>query len=499
MKKIFLLFSMLTLSIMLFACGQETVESEIPTETDTVDTIPSQDMVTITYAAWNLGNESDNGIERRMIQAFMEKYPYINVEVIERPRIADEEGNETDVQWDEFFATQASIGKMPDVFQSDSVIKAVLNGWAEELTSVASLDTEYLEIAADIRNASTFQNRVFALPQAMFYMGYFINRTAIGRSSSGAIIPEYGITFSDLMAAAEINSRQPVLGGDGIAGIDGVYDIVGWLPAQFDSSLGWFTYNEEGFHFDSLSFRLAIDEVKKYYGSSRLEYSSFVLEAQDNVDDRYGVGSVFENGKQSIKWGGSFNLRNWLAMTLNPESGLFGADIDFIGTPSVDTDGVNVHRIPIILDYIAVGQGTKNLNEAYLFAKWMGFGKDGYLKRLEIAENNPEAGAVNFAPILQDSELLDQYFELYPTLIEYEKIVRNHQDFIIESIHKSVPGYVNVRWQGQYDANRNMSQAFDDIIKGNLELADALQAGLNTLANQYFNEVKNQLNQALGN
>ena len=51
----------------------------------------------------------------------------------------------------------------------------------------------------------------------------------------------------------------------------------------------------------------------------------------------------------------------------------------------------------------------------------MGFGVDGYLKRLEIAEEFPQAGAVNFAPIVQDETLVDAYFELYPTLVEFKK------------------------------------------------------------------------------
>ncbi|MFA6801673.1 MAG: hypothetical protein WCR19_06155 [Acholeplasmataceae bacterium] len=452
------------------------------------------DGVVITYAAWNLGTEEAYNIERRMIDEFMVAYPDVTVEVIERPKTVDEEGNESDVSWDEFFAAQAAIGKMPDVFMSDSVIKAVLNGWAEDIMSYANADDEYALLSQDIKNAAAINGKLYALPQALYYMGYFINRTVINEAGAGAIVPTYGMSYEDLMLAAQADAKQPVIGGDGIAGIDGVSNIMGWLPAQYDSSIDWFTYSEDGFNFDSEAFEMAVNEQKKYFGAGASGYSNYVLETQDNTADRYGEGSPFTNGKQSIKWEGSYNLRDWLSATLNEESGLYGADIDFIGTPSVTYNGVTNNRIPVVLDYIAIGQGTEYPQEAYEFAKWMGFGSDGYSTRLDIAENHPDAGAVNFAPMINDEAIVDAFFDLYPTLIEFKKIVTEHEDFIIESLAKTVPGYVAVRWTASYNAEMTMASVFDAIISGDLSLADALAAGLNTIANREYNSAKDQLN-----
>lgn len=477
MKKI-LLFALLVISLTTIVSCKKVVEEE---------------GVVITYAAWNLGTEEDNNIERRLIAEFMVANPDITVNVIERPKQVDEEGNESDVSWDEFFAAQAAIGKMPDVFMSDSVIKAVMNGWAEDVMNIANADAEYALLSQDIRDAATLNGKLFALPQALYYMGYFINRTVISEAGAGAIIPTYGISYEDLMAAAQADSKQPVIGGDGIAGIDGVSNLIGWLPAQYDSSIDWFTYGESGFNFDSEAFELAVNEQKKYFGAGASGYSNYVLETQDNTADRYGEGGPFTNGKQSIKWEGSYNLRDWIAGTTNEESGLYGADIDFIGTPSVTHNSVTNHRIPVVLDYIGIGQGTEYPQEAYEFAKWMGFGSDGYLKRLEIASAHPEAGAVNFAPMINDAAIVESFFELYPTLVEFKKIVTEHEDFIIESLAKTVPGYVAVRWTAPYNAESNMAAVFDMVIAGELSLADALAAGLNTIANREFNEAKDRL------
>lgn len=504
MKKVISLVFLFLTVFVLVACKPS------PTPPDDED-----DTVTITYAAWNLGTLSANGIERRMIAAFEDAYPDIKVDIIERPTVVNEDGSETDLSWDEFFATQAAVGRMPDVYQVDSVIKSVTNGWAEDIYDLAFDDDEFLLVPEDIRNAALLNNKLYALPQALFYIGYFINRTAIDETGAGAIIPEYGITYSDLMHAASVNRKAPVDGGDGIAGINGVEELMGWLPAQYDASLGWFTYNEDGFHFDSPAFAAAVAEQSKFYLNPG-QYANYVLEAQqlahearlvNNPEDTelslelwYGAGNPFENGNQSIRFAPSYNMRNWVQFTQTENHALFGHDIDFIGTPSVMVEGDLVHRIPVVLDYIAVGRGTEHQEEAYLFAKWMGFGVDGYAKRLEIATEYPEAGAVNFAPMVPDQELLDAYFALYPTMTEYRKIVESHQDFIVESIAKTVPGYAQVRWTGDYNAELNMWGIFNEISRGGTSiLAQALQAGLNNLANQYWQEAKDALDEATQN
>ena len=354
MKKFLLVLTMVMVAVLIIGCKKDDEETG----------------TTITYAAWNLGTEEDYNIERRMIDAFMVAYPDITVEVIERPKQVDEDGIESDVSLDEFFAAQAAIGEMPDVFMADSVIKAVTNGWAEDIMTIASADSEFLLLAEDIRNAATMNGKLFALPQALYYMGYFINRTVINEAGAGAIVPEYGISYEDLMTAAEADAKQPVVGGDGILGIDGVDNLTGWLPAQYDASIDWFTYSESGFHFDSTAFAMAVAEQQKYYGAGASQYASFVYETQENATDRYGEGDPFTNGKQSINWEGSYNLRDWLAATLDETSGLYGADIDFIGTPSVTYNDVTLNRIPVVLDYLGIGQGTEYPNEAYLRNGW---------------------------------------------------------------------------------------------------------------------------------
>ncbi|VEU81220.1 ABC transporter substrate-binding protein [Haploplasma axanthum] len=489
MKKTFYLVLVFMLGLVLVSCAKKPDDREV-----------------LRYAAWNLGTEAQNNIERRMIKAFEEANPNVRIDIIERPMTVDENGNEVATEWDAFFTAEAARGAMPDVFQVSSNVKAIEFSWISDVTEQVAADEDFNNMPVDIRESAKYNGKIYGLPQAMFYFGYFINRTVINEKSPTAVDIEYGITFDDLMSAAKKVAKAPVSGGDGIVGIDGVGSIYQWLPAQYDDSLGWFTHNADGYHLDSDAFRTAMQITQSYYGTSATNHRDYVLESTGvyfeqtqndfwNPATRYGEGSAFENGQQAIKWEASYNLRNWLAATKDPNTtmpGLFGADIDFIGTPSVTVDGTNVHKIPVVIDYIGVGNGTKNKDLAYKFAKWMGFGKDGYTKRLEIATQNPEAGAVNFAPIVQDEELTNKYFELYPTLTEFKKIVTSHQGFIIESLGKTVPNYALSRWEGKYDEERNIAKVLDEIRDGKVNLSDVI-VNLNNLINRYFEEGKTKL------
>jgi ABC-type glycerol-3-phosphate transport system substrate-binding protein len=98
------------------------------------------DQITLTYAAWNLQTAELNNIERQMIAVYEEENPNINIEVIERPVVVNEEGQEQDVGWEEFFATQAAVDNLPDVYMVYSIANFTTQGWAEDVTDLVQAD-----------------------------------------------------------------------------------------------------------------------------------------------------------------------------------------------------------------------------------------------------------------------------------------------------------------------------------------------------------------------
>ena len=469
------------------------------------------DEITLRYAGWNLGSAEQNNIERQMLAAYEALNPNINIEIIERPfKIDEETGEEVSASWDEFFATQAAIDQLPDVYMIYNLAGFTAQGWTEEITDLFMADADYASIPADIRASAAFNNRYFAIPQTLFYFGFFINRTAINRVGPRAVMPTYGMTYEALMEAAELNSKAPLQGGDGIIGISGLNNLVNWLPAQLDPSLGWFTFNEDtGYHLDSPAFATAVNEQLKYYGPGKATYGSYVLDSLDpaRYADYFGASqNIFETGNQSIRFEGSYAMRDWHTRSLDANDPLYGADIDFIGTPSWNVEGVgNVNKIPVVVDYLAVGKGTDHREAAYDLSRWMGFSTEGYAKRLELAAADPVRAALNFTPMIPQEDLVEGFFNLYPNMTEFRKIVEEHQDFILESLGKNVPGYWNSRANAAFDTviidgtetDRTVGQAIDDITSGRLTLADALQKGLNTIVNEQWITSKEALDSYL--
>lgn len=475
MKKVFLILVVSLTSLVLIACG------------------PKDSRPVLTYAGWNLGTAEQNNIERQMIAAFQEANPDIKIEVIPRPVQIEEDGTETDLGWFDFFSTRASTGNLPDVFQVADITTWIVQGWLDDVSDLVENDADFALVPTDIAHDAKYDEFLFALPQAMYYYGFFINRTAYAALSNTTDI-EYGITLEDLLAAAEKNSQYDFSGdGSGVAGIDGLNTLIEWLPAQLDDNLDWFTFNENnGYHLDSAPFEQSLNMQK-----------SFVTNAFDkkyilnNLDDdersaQYGTTDPWSVGKQSIKWAASYNLRDWVANTKNPNHPLYQHDIDFIGTPSVD----GTHKIPIIMDHIGIARGTKLRDKAYELAKWMSFGVEGFKKRIEITKADPISGAINFAPFTQDPELIETYFELYPEMTEFRKIVETHQYFIRESLWKTTPGYWASRANGSFDETRRIDEIINGVVEGTIAYAD-VKTLLNDRANYHWQQAKTSFDAAI--
>src|SRR5690606_15485149 len=167
-----------------------------------------------------------------MIAAFQEMHPEVRIEVIPRPIQINEDGTESDTTWFDFFSTRASTGNLPDVFQVADITTWIVQGWLDDVADLVEDDADFALVPTDIANDAKFEEFLFALPQAMYYFGYFINRTVYQNISNSQPI-EYGISLDDLMAAARANSFYDFAGeGAGVAGIDGVNTFIEWLPAQ---------------------------------------------------------------------------------------------------------------------------------------------------------------------------------------------------------------------------------------------------------------------------
>ncbi|TVP95657.1 MAG: hypothetical protein EA374_03415 [Acholeplasmatales bacterium] len=474
MKKL-LLFALLVMSAGLMAACRDKEEDDGRT--------------VITYASWDLGSpdSTEPNMERLMIEAFMEEYEHIEVRIIERPKIP---GTIDDLGWSEFLAARASTQSLPDVFQADNIPYYVINDWAYNVTTLASADPEYANVSEDIRSAATYSGKVMALPNAVHYAGYVVNKTLY--DSQGQDYPTLDTTFEELLALTKAAANHASTNNTGVVGFEGIEHILHWYPAQLNPEYGWFTLSEDGFNLDSDAFTQTLEK----YLSLRND-PSFVLEAlyaeaaqEDSnivLADIFPEGDFFNNGVILSKFYYSWDF-GWIQAYIN--AGIYTWDLEFIGTPVVN----GVKRIPIVADFFTIASNTEHPEEAYLLAKWMGFGRDGYLKRVELSQSVPGISQVNFAPIQNDAALLDAYFELYPSFTSLRTIIETGT-FIVEP-PKYLPGYIDARYQGTYDAENKMGDIIVKLQSGEVLLAD-VRAQLNTRINMIYHNAKAEFDNAL--
>jgi multiple sugar transport system substrate-binding protein len=479
MKKLMSIVSILMLALILVACGGEDPETEIP----------STEPVTLTYASWDLGapeSESPN-MNRLMIEAFMDEYPHITVEIIERPKIP---GTDSDLGWNDFLAARASTETLPDVFQADNIPFYVINDWAYNITDVAMADSEYLNVSEDIRGVATYDGKVMAIPNAIFYAGYVVNETLYDRQ--GQDFPTVDSTMAEFLAVTKAAANHASVNNNGVVGLEGIEHILHWYPAQLNLNYGWFTMSDNGFNLNSSEFTTTME----LYRSLRTD-TTYVLEALYDAAAAEGstidLGSIFpegdpfNNGNILAKWFYSWDF-GWIQSNINDS--VYTWDLEFIGTPVVNGN----KRVPSVVDFYTIASNTAHPEEAYLLSKWMGFGKDGYLKRVELSETVEGLPQVNSAPIQNDPDLLDAYFELYPSFQGLRQIIETGT-FIVEP-PKYLPGYIAARYGGTYDAENKMSDIIMKLMIGEVMLAD-IRTQLNLRANALYDEVNSEFIAAL--
>ena len=467
----------LLLVLFIIGCGGGDDSSSTTTSSTTSSSKPP---ITLTYSAWNLGpadSETPN-LERLMLDAFEEKYPHITVNVIERPK---KPGETADMVWNEFLGARASVGKLPDVFFADNIPYYVINEWAYDITDIAHADSEYMNLSEDLRNPATYDGKVLSLPQAIHYFGYVVNKTLF--ESQNVDAPTIESTYEEFTQAIK-DAADHSSGNRGVAGLSGIEHILHYYPGHKNTNLQWWTHDGEKFNLDGPEFLEAVTKYRELATDK-----SFVVDAliPEEIESFFPEGDQWENGNMLAKWVGSYEFGS---MQTKLDEGTYTFDVDFIGTPVINGN----KRVPIVADFVTIASTTKYPDEAYLLAKWMGFGKEGYAKRIELSKTVQGVSKVNFAPLQADEELLDAYFELHSGFEGLRSIIESGT-FIVEP-PKYLPGYINARYQGSYDSENSMFQILDKVMKGEVLYAD-IATQFNNRANALYNEARAQFEEAL--
>lgn len=445
------------MTMSMFGCAPAATATPVPPTATAVPptATPEPQPVVIRYANWNVGTEEENNKWRQQIALYEAANPNVKIEFVDMSA----EGG-----WEANLTAYAAKGELPDVFMANNVPLYVQNGWVADLSAFTSIDPDWALVPQFMKDAFTYEDKVYGLPADMFLMGYWVNQDLYEAANLDA--PTYGISAADFLTTAEALNNP----AKGILGLDEQEFILGWYPNAVDPTLKWFSFDGKHMNYNSAAFKEAITK----YGEIKPMTWQGLTDEQKTKFKSTGPWELFANQEVGVRWDASWAIDGYLAQTFN---------WDFIGIPGGNQ--------ATVLDVMVVSSQSKNLEEAFKFAKFMTYSKEGWLAEVQVVKTIG-AGAPTL-PIIADEESLAIYKEFInvPGLLT---ALENSGNNLIESLAKIVPGYVNARWEGkpgididETDKDVNMWYMFNFSDSGKYKYED-FAAKLEEFANKILDD-----------
>lgn len=380
MKKITSLLLLVVVSILLVACGKVGEGNNGGTK-----------IINLTYADW--GDEEFN---QAMIDAFMKEYPHIKVKI-------DPVGG-TGAEFTGNLIAQAQGDFLPDVFAIDNVPTVIKEGLTLDVAQYWDADEDAKLVYSGIAETGVYNGKRYAVPSFQFFKGIFINKTIFKDPEKGLTpvegkyrLDEEGLplkdwTYSEMVEIAKaitnytVNDKSTFVSGLGLW--YGAADFQQIWPFMDDPNVGYDTWDGTKFNYtsdawkDAMRAKVDLMDNVKYPGVT----SNFPA---DDTEFLAELGWMIATGYHAMQIDGTWNFG---AVTQALEN---NQELGFWPYPG----GEGGQKVPTILDYQCVSSQTRHPEEAYLLAKWMTYGKQGWLTRLDLLQKRRDEEIAKGDPI----------------------------------------------------------------------------------------------------
>jgi len=463
----------------------------------------------VTFASWNLGTVEQNNLFRRRLDAFNEQSETIEVQIVEYT------GN-----YDEFLATQAAAGTFPDVFMSGNIPNHIIMGYAGDITAEAQMDSEWENLPVSLRDAITYDGKIYAVPAALNYLGYYANLDLIEETGTLTDFTTLGFTYQNWIDAIENATDTTKLDGTSTAGLNHPADLFNWLPAILDAEsatplgIGHAGLAGSEFLYNSQPVKDALA------AAGSIMTNGWASESFDNTDPdaegpllsprvtRFGANHwvAFNNGQLAFQWDGTWGAQSRATAATNA-----GFDVQFIGVPGSKVVGVS--------DFYGISKTAENKAAAFEVAKWMTFGTDGINEMFNIVEtavpdtvNGEVALGISGLPISTDQAIIDEWFTDYPVMgvqEVFEAAAAGTVEVLVEG-NKFVPGFTVARFTYNTGIDATISRpnnapgstlSIGDLLWdaqfGKIVYADYMTSQLQNLINYEFIKAQLALDEAI--
>ena len=440
--------------------------------------------ITLSYADW--GNQELN---QRMIDLFQAKYPNITVEL--RQDITGSGATFTGN-----LVTAAQAGLLPDVFATDNVPTIINAGLTLDIAQYWDADEDAQLVYDNIALAGVYNNRRFAVPSFQFLKGVLMNLDIFERANLQTVEGEYRIdndgypvkdwTYEEFVNIAKaiknfdlVNTENLVVGMDTWYGSPDFQQV--W-PTMDDASTQYDTWDGSQFNYTSDSWVEAMQakvDLHQLTDGTTTRFTDEDLNAEENAELRT---YMIQTGYAAMDIEGSWQF--WVIKDAIDER-------DFnLGFWPYPQGSAGLYP-PTILDFQAISSQTEHPEEAYLLAKWMTFGRDGWDARLSIMEEDREAFIEEgVTPDFLDRFPVAAYPEIWTRVealvdgIEGISEIFDRIEFSKPDLDKWLPGYKDF-WAWVFDPENPFN--WDSLV----------EAGSTAVAT-YAEEWEEQINTLVG-
>ena len=462
-----------TMAVSMTACGGGNAGggSGTPGASDAADAELTDDNITLKY--WHY---EDQELIEMMAEGFMKEHPNITVEV---RRIDD---MSTDL------SAAAAAQDFPDVFQGTDSDTALANFYWRDISEYYDADPETKNLMSSINTdgIGCFATSArFAVPGYYQPNAFYIDRNVVNKLN--LTMPSSDWTWNemiDLVKAATVDDRSGMK-----------YYGMSCSEVRLDSVYHNLPMKVKGeFGFDGKTFDLT-DWAAVEQEQADLKVGGYVCPAPDTQEMEDWSGD----------WGTWYGATGHVAVfssTLQMYLTYWGSEgyqeaigTDIVPMPMPKRDEDTFHTMATM--YMAgVSSSCKYPHEAYELLKWMTYGKDGWMYRLNNIYSDksltnsagiPYINAYTIAPITEDTEVWDKYKALITEGMDDDH--KAYWDAYFDSIHyPTCGGWISIAGYWNFcDQYFNNIGIHDIVDKGLGKAADYVEEA-NRQANYYHAE-----------
>lgn len=403
--------------------------------------------------------------EKKVIEKFNEVYPNVTVNV------TGFEGN-----LNEYLTTQAASNTLPDVtYGWENLNFPISQGWLYPIDEFLAKDSEAANVDQNIMNSYKFGGKTYAVPINLEFNCVMVNLDLLEQLNLD--VPTYEWTvdqFKDLLTKATT---------DKYSGINHLWDFESVMSGMYSKDLAQSAYDPASgkLKLTDGSWVKAITlqkELKAIPGlvSDDLKNSKLTDEGkEDDYQKKFGKDAdALREGKILMGFHGTWDL-GWIRT--------MSYKYDMYPLPQVPEVG---YRQTLHANHAFMMATTKSPEASFEFLKWISYGKQGILARLDLkkskVDDKGQPAPDFFIPSSKDADVVKAFEDLdyVPAGVKY---LYNHMDKAFRAdFYKIVPD-----WQKVMD--EVIVPKSEEIRQGKVD-ASAVAAELESKANSMLDAAR---------